>query len=247
VDALEEFHPERIANRILGMGDIVSLVEKAAETIDAEKAQKIADKMKKGAFDLDDLSDQLKQMEKLGGMGGLMGMMPGMGKMKAQMADAGMDDKTFARQIAIIGSMTKAERANPDILKHSRKKRIAAGSGTDAAAINKPSQDAPADGRHDEGYGRQGQGRRHDARGHGRPGPEDGPAWRHGWNGRHAGSVENEIPRNSRRCRNRPKPPGSARTGLGAWKLPGLGGPSLPGLQRTGSSRPSEEEVRVGR
>jgi signal recognition particle subunit SRP54 len=137
MDALEEFHPKRIADRILGMGDIVSLVEKAAETIDAEKAAAMAKKMQAGKFDLNDLADQLGQMKKMGGMGGIMGMMPGMGKMKDQMAAAGLDDKMFGRQIAIIQSMTRAERANPDILKHSRKKRIAAGSGTDAAEINK--------------------------------------------------------------------------------------------------------------
>src|SRR5918994_860134 len=137
MDALEEFHPKRIADRILGMGDIVSLVEKAAETIDAEKAAAMAKKMQSGKFDLNDLADQLRQMQKMGGMGGIMGMMPGMGKMKDQMAAAGLDDKMFGRQLAIISSMTKTERANPDILKHSRKKRIAAGSGTDAAEINK--------------------------------------------------------------------------------------------------------------
>ena len=137
MDALEEFHPKRIADRILGMGDIVSLVEKAAETIDAEKAAAMAKKMQSGKFDLNDLADQLRQMQKMGGMGGIMGMMPGMGKMKDQMASAGLDDKMFGRQLAIISSMTKAERGNPDVLKHSRKKRIAAGSGTDAAEINK--------------------------------------------------------------------------------------------------------------
>ena len=137
MDALEEFHPKRIADRILGMGDIISLVEKAAETIDAEKAAAMAKKMQSGKFDLNDLSDQLRQMQKMGGMGGIMGMMPGMGKMKDQMSAAGLDDKMFGRQLAIISSMTKAERSNPDILKHSRKKRIAAGSGTDAAEINK--------------------------------------------------------------------------------------------------------------
>ncbi|PSM19272.1 MULTISPECIES: signal recognition particle protein [Nitratireductor] len=137
MDALEEFHPKRIADRILGMGDIVSLVEKAAETIDAEKAAAMAKKMQSGKFDLNDLADQLRQMQKMGGMGGIMGMMPGMGKMKDQIAAAGLDDKMFGRQLAIISSMTKKERANPDILKHSRKKRIAAGSGTNAAEINK--------------------------------------------------------------------------------------------------------------
>ncbi|PSJ62118.1 signal recognition particle protein [Pseudaminobacter soli (ex Li et al. 2025)] len=137
MDGLEEFYPKRIADRILGMGDIVSLVEKAAETIDAEKAAAMAKKMQSGKFDLNDLADQLGQMQKMGGMGGIMGMMPGMGKMKDQIAAAGFDDKMFGRQLAIISSMTKAERANPDMLKHSRKKRIAAGSGTDAAEINK--------------------------------------------------------------------------------------------------------------
>jgi signal recognition particle subunit SRP54 len=137
MDALEEFHPKRIADRILGMGDIVSLVERAAETIDQEKAVAMARKMQAGKFDLNDLADQLRQMQKMGGLGGIMGMMPGMGKMKDQVAAAGLDDKTFVRQLAIISSMTQKERSNPDILKHSRKKRIAAGSGTNAADINK--------------------------------------------------------------------------------------------------------------
>ncbi|NDW05416.1 signal recognition particle protein [Jiella pacifica] len=137
MDALEDFHPSRIADRILGMGDIVSLVEKAAENIDAEKAAAMAKKMQSGKFDLNDLADQIGQMQKMGGMGGMMGLMPGMGKMKGQMAAAGLDDKMLKRQLAIISSMTKAERANPDLLKHSRKKRIAAGSGTNSADINK--------------------------------------------------------------------------------------------------------------
>ncbi|MEP7452498.1 signal recognition particle protein [Phyllobacterium sp. SB3] len=137
MDALEEFYPRRIADRILGMGDIVSLVEKAAENIDAEKAAAMAKKMQSGKFDLNDLADQIGQMQKMGGMGGIMGMMPGMGKMKDQMAAAGLDDSIFKRQLAIISSMTKAERSNPDVLKHSRKQRIAKGSGTNAADINK--------------------------------------------------------------------------------------------------------------
>ena len=136
-DALEDFHPGRIANRILGMGDIVSLVEKAAESIDQAQAMRIAEKMRKGKFDLDDMRAQLQQMEKLGGMQGLMGMMPGVAKMKSQIANANLDEKMFKRQIAAINSMTPKERANPDLLKNSRKKRIAAGSGTDAAEINK--------------------------------------------------------------------------------------------------------------
>ena len=137
MDALEDFHPGRIANRILGMGDIVSLVEKAAESIDAEKAQAIAEKMRKGKFDLDDMREQLAQVEKIGGIGGILGMMPGVAKMKDQIANANLDNKVIARQIAIINSMTPQERRDPDILKNSRKKRIAAGSGTKAEEINR--------------------------------------------------------------------------------------------------------------
>ncbi len=137
MDALEEFHPKRIADRILGMGDIVSLVERAAENIDAEKAAAMAKKMQSGKFDMNDLADQIGQMAKIGGMGGIMGMMPGMAGMKDKMAAAGLDDRMFKRQLAIISSMTRAERANPDMLKHSRKQRIASGSGTNAAEINK--------------------------------------------------------------------------------------------------------------
>ena len=137
LDALEEFDPARIAGRILGMGDIVALVEKAAANIDAEKAMRAAEKMRKGKFDLADLREQLTQMQAMGGMGGLMGMMPGVAKMKNQIAAAGLDDKVVKRQMAIINSMTPQERRNPDILKASRKKRIAAGSGTTPEAINK--------------------------------------------------------------------------------------------------------------
>lgn len=137
MDALEDFHPGRIANRILGMGDIVSLVEKAAESIDAEKAQAIAEKMRKGKFDLDDMREQLAQVEKIGGIGGILGMMPGVAKMKDQIANANLDNKVIARQIAIINSMTPQERRDPDLLKNSRKKRIAAGSGTKAEEINR--------------------------------------------------------------------------------------------------------------
>jgi signal recognition particle subunit SRP54 len=137
VDALEEFHPQRVASRILGMGDIVSLVEKAAENIDQEKALRAVEKMRKGRFDLDDLRDQLAQMDKIGGMGGIMGMLPGIGKMKAQIEQAGLGDGMIRRQRAIIDSMTPKERKNPDLLKASRKKRIAAGSGTKVEEVNK--------------------------------------------------------------------------------------------------------------
>jgi len=137
LDSLEEFDPGRIAGRILGMGDIVALVEKAAANIDAEKAMRAAEKMRKGAFDLADLREQLTQMQAMGGMSGLMSMMPGTAKMKNQLASVGLDEKIIKRQMAIIDSMTPQERRNPDILKASRKKRIAAGSGTTPEAINK--------------------------------------------------------------------------------------------------------------
>jgi signal recognition particle subunit SRP54 len=137
LDALEEFDPARIAGRILGMGDIVALVEKAAANIDAEKAMRAAERMRRGAFDLGDLREQLTQMQAMGGLGGLMGMMPGVAKMKNQLAAANLDENVIKRQIAIIDSMTPKERRNPDILKASRKKRIASGSGTSPEAINK--------------------------------------------------------------------------------------------------------------
>jgi signal recognition particle subunit SRP54 len=137
LDALEDFDPTRIAGRILGMGDIVALVEKAAANIDAEKAMRAAEKMRKGAFDLADLRDQLAQMQGMGGLGGLMSMLPGIGKLKNQLANANIDENVIKRQIAIIDSMTPKERRNPDILKASRKRRIAAGSGTTPEAINK--------------------------------------------------------------------------------------------------------------
>ena len=137
MDALEEFAPSRVADRILGMGDIVGLVEKAAETIKAEDAAKMAKKLKKGIFDLDDLRGQLTQMKNMGGMGALMGMMPGMGQIKKAMAGANLDEKVFDRQIAIINSMTKTERAEPDVLNAKRRIRIAKGSGTKVEDVNK--------------------------------------------------------------------------------------------------------------
>ena len=136
-DALEDFHPSRIASRILGMGDIVSLVEKAAANIDAEKAASAAEKMRKGKFDLADLREQLAQMQNLGGLGGLMGMMPGIAKMKNQLAAANLDDRVVKRQMAVIDSMTREERKTPDLLKASRKKRIAAGAGVKVEEVNK--------------------------------------------------------------------------------------------------------------
>ena len=137
MDALEDFHPQRLADRILGMGDIVSLVEKAAQNIDAAQAAKMAERMRKGVFDLNDLSEQLAQIEKIGGMGGIMSMLPGMAKIKDQIASAHLDNKVIGRQRAIISSMTPKERRNPDLLKASRKKRIAAGSGVNVEAVNR--------------------------------------------------------------------------------------------------------------
>ncbi len=136
-DALEDFHPQRIAGRILGMGDVVSLVEKAAQAIDLEKAQSIAEKMRKGAFDLEDLADQLKQMERLGGMSSMLAMLPGIGKLKRQIDDANLDNTIIKRQRAIISSMTARERRNPKILDGKRKRRIAAGSGTRPEDVNR--------------------------------------------------------------------------------------------------------------
>jgi len=137
LDAIEPFHPERLAGRVLGMGDVVGLVEKAAETIDREEAEKLARKLEKGGFDLDDFASQLRQMRKMGGLGGIMGMLPGVGKIQRQLEDAKIDDKMLKRQEAIISSMTKAERRDTRILNGSRRRRIAQGAGTDVAEVNR--------------------------------------------------------------------------------------------------------------
>ena len=136
-DALEPFRADGVARRILGMGDIVSLVEKASETIEQEEAERMARKMQKGEFDLEDMRKQLEQMRKMGGMEGLMGLLPGIGKMKKQLAAANIDEKMLKRQEAIIQSMTPKERANPKILHASRKKRVAAGAGSSVQEVNK--------------------------------------------------------------------------------------------------------------
>src|SRR5258708_5595586 len=137
IDALEPFHPERIAGRILGMGDIVGLVEKAAETADQDEAEKLARKLEKGNFDLDDLASQLRQLRRMGGMSSMLGMLPGIGKIKRQIDAANIDETIIKRQEAIIGSMTKSERKNPKLLNASRRRRIAAGSGTSVPDINR--------------------------------------------------------------------------------------------------------------
>jgi signal recognition particle subunit SRP54 len=138
LEALEDFHPDRIASRILGMGDVVSLVEKAAETIEQDEAEKLAKKLEKGKFDLDDLGQQLKQMQKMGGVSDMLNLLPGMSKaQQAQLEKANVDDKMIARQLAILSSMTPGERRRPEIVKASRKQRVAAGSGTTVQEVNK--------------------------------------------------------------------------------------------------------------
>ncbi|MDR3533304.1 MAG: signal recognition particle protein [Rhodopila sp.] len=136
-DALEDFHPERVAGRILGMGDIVGLVERASETIDQAEAEKLAAKMMKGKFDLEDYASQLRQISKMGSLSGILGMLPGVGKIKQQLEGADLDTKILKRQAAIISSMTIKERRTPDIIKANRKKRIAAGSGTSVQEVNR--------------------------------------------------------------------------------------------------------------
>ena len=137
LDAIEAFNPGRVAGRILGMGDIVSIVERAAQAIDEDEAERMAARMAKGQFDLNDLRMQLGQMQKMGGLGALAGMMPGMKKAKAAMAQGGMDDKVLIRMDAIIGSMTPKERARPELLNAKRKIRVAKGSGMQVQDVNK--------------------------------------------------------------------------------------------------------------
>jgi signal recognition particle subunit SRP54 len=137
LDAIEPFHPDRLAGRILGMGDVVSLVESAIGKIDQAEAAAMAAKLNDGKFDLDDLAAQLTQMQKMGGLGGIMSFLPGAGALKDAMKSANVDDRILARQKAIISSMTKAERRNPDVLNASRKRRVAAGAGTKVEDINR--------------------------------------------------------------------------------------------------------------
>ena len=228
-DALDEFHPRRIADRILGMGDIVSLVEKAAEHVDAEKAAAMAQKMAKGGFDLNDLKDQLGQMEKMGGLGGLMGMMPGIGKMKKEMAAAGLDDGIIKKQVAIINSMTKIERKKPDILKASRKKRIAAGSGTEVAEVNKllKMHRQMADMMKMMGKKKGGMmGGLGQMLGMGGGGVPDMPKGLEGMNPADLEKLAKQMPQGGM-----PGGMGGGMPGMGGGGLPGLGGPGgLPGL-----------------
>ena len=137
LDALEPFHPDRIARRILGMGDVVSLVEKAQEASEEEEVARLAEKMRKGRFDLEDLAGQLRQIRRMGGMGGVMGLLPGVVRAKNRLAESGVDERILVRQEAIIASMTPGERRRPEIVKASRKRRIAAGSGTTVQDVNR--------------------------------------------------------------------------------------------------------------
>ncbi|MES2607292.1 MAG: signal recognition particle protein [Pseudomonadota bacterium] len=136
-DHLEIFHPERLAGRILDMGDIVSLVERASEVVNAEDAEKMAKKMQKGIFDLNDMAQHIEQMLKMGGISNMMGFLPGMGKLKDKIAQSGMDDKVIRRQLGIIHSMTKKERKNVQILNASRRRRIAKGAGLEVSDVNR--------------------------------------------------------------------------------------------------------------
>ena len=137
LDALEDFHPERVASRILGMGDVVSLVEKAAEQVDRAEAEKLARKMTKGDFDLEDMAEQLEKLSKMGGLSSMLGMLPGARDLKQKLKGVNLDDRMIARQVALIRSMTRAERRNVKLLNGSRKRRIARGAGMDVPDVNR--------------------------------------------------------------------------------------------------------------
>jgi signal recognition particle subunit SRP54 len=222
LDDLEDFDPQRIAGRILGMGDIVGLVEKAAANFDAEKAKKAAERMRKGVFDLNDLAEQLQQMSKIGGMSGVMGMLPGVGKVKKQIDALGIDDDVFKHQAAIISSMTAAERRNPDVLKASRKKRVAAGSGTRVEDVNKLLKM----------HRQMADMMKATARGKGMLGKLGGMMGMPGMGG--AGAPQIDPAALERLSKSAGMPGGlPGLPGLGGAKLPGLGGlPGLPGLPK---------------
>ncbi|MFX4219929.1 MAG: signal recognition particle protein [Thalassobaculum sp.] len=200
---LEDFHPERIAGRILGMGDVVSLVERAAETIEAEEAEKMAERMMKGTFTLDDMAAQLKQLRSLGGLGGVLGMLPGVGKLQKQLAGANIDDSQLKRQEAIISSMTRTERANPRLMNASRKRRVAAGSGTEVQDINRLLKSHMEMAKMMKKVGKVG-----------------GKGMMKGLMGGGGMPGPGQMPQ---------LPPGGMGGGMGGG-MPGLGGPKLPGL-----------------
>jgi len=232
LDGLEDFHPERVASRILGMGDVVSLVERAAQSIDAEKAKKIAERMKKGAFDLEDLREQLAQMRKLGGMSGVLGMLPGVGKIKKQLGDVDLDNTVLKRQTAIIDSMTVQERRNPKVLNASRRKRIAAGSGTQVQDVNRllKMHVQMADMMKKMGRGKGMLGRMFG--GSGMPDAAELERMQAELSQLDPSALPPELRDMAKAPPSAPLPPAGlpkGLPGLGAG-LPGLGGPTLPGL-----------------
>ncbi len=218
LSGLEAFDAQRLAGRILGQGDVVSLVERAAEVIDQAESERMAKKMRKGQFDLGDMEKQLGQMQKMGGMGGLMKMMPGIGKMKKQMdAAGGLDDKLLSRQRAIIRSMTPKERETPALLKASRKKRIAAGSGMSVQEVNKLLKMHRQMSDMMKKMGKGGMKGMMNALG--------------GGMGNMGGGMPDPSKIDPKMLADMEKQMGGAKLpGLGSPKLPGLGGGGLPGL-----------------
>lgn len=208
MDGLDAFAAKRVAGRILGRGDIVSLVEKAGEQMDAEKAERLAKKMAKGEFDLDDMAEQLRQLQKMGGLGGIAGMLPGAKKAKEALAGANMDDKVIKRQEAIIYSMTKKERAKPALLNASRRKRIAAGAGVEVSDVNKVLK------MHKQMAGMM---------------KKMGKGGMKGLMNAMGGMGVSQADMAKMAARNGPMGGAGQLPGLGGGSLPGLGGGSLPG------------------
>ncbi|NNE59211.1 MAG: signal recognition particle protein [Hellea sp.] len=226
LDGLEAFDAQRLAGRILGQGDVVSLVEKAAEVIDQKESERLAKKIKKGKFDLDDLSKQLGMMQKMGGMGGLMKLIPGMGKMKKQLdAAGGIDDKLLKQQQAIILSMTPTERQKPELLKASRKKRIAAGSGMSVQEVNKLLKMHRQMSDMMKKMGKKGMAGMMGQMMGGMPGAPKGAM--KGMPG--GGDFDPAMMEELKKQMGKGGLPGNL-PGLGGGKLPGLGGGGLPGL-----------------
>jgi len=217
VEDIEDFHPERIAGRILGMGDVVGLVEKAAESFEAEEAEKIAKRMMKGEFTLDDMAAQLKQVRGLGGLGGILGMLPGVGKLQKQMAGANIDDRILKRQEAIISSMTLVERRNPKLMNASRKRRVAGGSGTQVQDINRLLKQHLEMARMMKKVGKMGGGALKGMLGGGMPAMPPGTA------GRSSGGLPGGAP-----GMGGPRLPGPGLPGLGGGALP----PGFPGRRK---------------
>ena len=229
LDGLEAFNAQRLADRILGKGDVVSLVEKAAEVIDQKEAEELAKKMEKGKFDLEDLGRQLGQMEKMGGMGGIMKLIPGMRKMRKQLDEAGgVDNKLLRQQRAIIQSMTPHERRNPALLKASRKKRIAAGSGMSVQEVNKLLKMHRQMSDMMKKMGKKGMaGMMGQMMGGGMPGMPKGMMGGNGMPG--PGDIDPAMLEQLKEQMGKGGMP-KGLSGIGGGKLPGLGGGKLPGL-----------------